>query len=181
MALQSLEKISHDDSSARFQSVRGTNCSFQIWLLMIRNTLAFVPHFWQTGRLAKWLTYLSLSNAATSSNLIVCSFLKSHVTVIVKEEGWRGAAWREERGSKGAQMSRCSKETLIKGIFIWKKLDKNSEPAKAKANDYDFVALVSLFVHWRTLQKTSDPWNNALQYLNCIIIRREDTPNARRK
>ena len=134
MALQSLEKISYDDSSARFQSVRGTNCSFQIWLLMIRNTLAFVPQFRQTGGLAKWLTYLSLSNAATSSNLIVCSFLKSHVTVIVKEEGWRGAAWREERGSKGAQMSRCSKETLIKGIFIWKKLDKNSEPAKAKAN-----------------------------------------------
>ena len=145
MALQSLEKISHDDSSARFQSVRGTNCSFQIWLLMIRNTLAFVPQFRQTGGLAKWLTYLSLSNVATSSNLIVCSFLKSHVTVIVKEEGWRGAAWREERGSKGAQMSRCSKETLIKGIFIWKKLDKNSEPAKAKANVW-VSSIVFIFV-----------------------------------
>ena len=57
---------------------------------MIRNTLAFVPQFWHTGGLAKWLSYLSLSNAATSSNLIGCSFLKSHVTVIVKEEGGRG-------------------------------------------------------------------------------------------
>ena len=53
----------------------------------------------------------------TSSNPRVIPFLKSKVSVEVDEKERGGATCQEISDSKGAQTSKNSKETIIKGIF----------------------------------------------------------------